>query len=303
VNTRRAFLGAGLQLAAVAGFGAWATARAADVSINSSQLVRGTWLLEGAGCNVLAVKGETGSLLVDGGYARNSKLLLATVSKVTGNAQVGTLINTHWHPAQTGSNEAVGRAGGTIIAHEASAKYLARAVSSVDYEGLYGPLVKEGRPTVTTRTTGTLMFGTHPVEYGYLPAAHTNGDLYVHFVEDNIIVAGGPVQSAGWPVLDYRNGAWLGGLVKAHERLAKLAGPDTRIVPANGPVLSGTGIQDQHTMFAAFHEQMVVWQNKGWDSADCIAARPLKDFEARYGDPAAFIHGAFLSLNLAYSPD
>jgi hypothetical protein len=74
-------------------------------------------------------------------------------------------------------------------------------------------------------------------------------------------------------------------------------------VPANGGVISGSRMQAMHTMFAAFHEQMVVWQNKGWDSGDCIAARPLKDFEAQYGDPTAFIHGAFLSLNLAYSPD
>ena len=32
--------------------------------------------------------------------------------------RITTLINTHWHPAQTGSNEAVGRAGGVIVAHE-----------------------------------------------------------------------------------------------------------------------------------------------------------------------------------------
>jgi coniferyl-aldehyde dehydrogenase len=31
---------------------------------------------------------------------------------------VSTLINTHWHPEQTGSNEAVGKAGATIISHE-----------------------------------------------------------------------------------------------------------------------------------------------------------------------------------------
>jgi glyoxylase-like metal-dependent hydrolase (beta-lactamase superfamily II) len=304
ITTRRQFLGAGAGLAAAAGLGTLAPrASAAGASIKTSRLEADITLLDGAGCNVLAMKGPQGSLLVDGGYARNSKALLAAASKATGNKQVATLINTHWHPAQTGSNEAIGRAGGTIIAHEETAKYLARPIASVDYEGLYGPLAKQGRPTVTTRTAGAMEFAGQQVEYGYLPAAHTNGDLYIHLPGANIIAAGGPVQGERWPIIDYRNGAWLGGLVKAYEKLAQLARPDTRIVPANGRVISGGRIQTMHRMFAAFHEQMVAWQNRGWDSSDCIAARPLQEFEAQYGDPAPFIHGAFLSLNLAYSPD
>ena len=159
------------------------------------------------------------------------------------------------------------------------------------------------RPTKTTRTSGSLTFAGQHIDYGYLPAAHTNGDLYIHLPEANVIVAGGPVCANAWPVLDYRNGAWLGGLVKAHEKLAALAKPDTRVVPANGRVLTGAELQRQHAMFAAFHEQMVVFQNRGMDSGDCIAARPLKDFENEFGNANDFIYGAFQSLNLAYSPD
>jgi cyclase len=302
VNTRRQFLGTGVQLAAAAGMGAIAgPARAA--TIRSTELASGIWLLDGAGCNVVAVRGEGDSLLVDGGHAKDSKALLAAVAKTTGNSKVATLINTHWHPAQTGSNEAIGRAGGTIIAHEVTRLYLSRPVPSIDYEGLYGPMAKEGWPTRTTRTSGALEFAGQHVEYGYLPAAHTNGDLYIRFPEANLIVAGGPVQSQSWPMLDYRNGAWLGGLVRAHEKLAAMVKPDTRVIPANGPPLVGEALKRQHQIFATFHETMVVFQNKGYDSGDCIAARPLKDFEAQYGDASHFIAGAFHSLNLAYSPD
>lgn len=260
-------------------------------------------LLAGAGCNVVALQGPAGSLLVDGGYARHSKALLTAASRATGNRKVGTLINTHWHPAQTGANEAIGRAGALIIAHESTRLYLGRSVASIDYEGLYGPLSPAARPAQTTRTSGALNFAGQPVEYGYLPAAHTNGDLYIHFPQSNVLVAGGPVSSENWPLLDYRNGAWLGGLVKAHEKLAALVQPDTRVVPANGRLLTGTELRRQHQMYAAFHERMVVYLNKGFDSGDAIADRPLKDFEGEFGDPTAFIYGAFQSLNLAYSPD
>jgi glyoxylase-like metal-dependent hydrolase (beta-lactamase superfamily II) len=305
VSTRRQFLGAGAQLAAAASMGLLAPAASAarTAAIQSSALTPGMTLLSGAGCNVVALKGPQGSLLVDGGYARNSKALLQAAARATGNRSVSTLINTHWHPAQTGSNEAVGRAGGAIIAHEVTRLYLNRSVSSVDYEGLYGPLPAAARPTQTTRSSGALTFAGQQVQYDYLPAAHTSGDLFIHFPEADVIVTGGPVCSESWPLLDYRNGAWLGGLVKAHEKLAALARPDTRIVPANGRVMTGAELARQHQMFAVFHEQMVVYLNKGMDSGDVIADHPLKAHESQYGDSRAFIHGAFTSLNLAYSPD
>lgn len=304
-TSRREFLGAGLGLAAAAGLGlkpAPAAAKAA-ADIRATTLARGFTLLQGAGGNVLAVTGPEASLLVDGGLARHSRALLKAAARATGNRRVGTLINTHWHPGQTGSNEAVGRDGGTIIAHEVTRLYLARAVASADYEGLYGPLNEKGRPTKTTRTTGSLEFAGQAVQYGYLPAAHTNGDLYVHFPEADLIVVGGPVSATTWPLLDWRNGAWLGGLVRAHEKLAALVGPRTQVVPADGRVLTGEELKRHAEMYLEFHERMVGFQNKGMDSGDIIAARPLKDHEEQFGDPSEFIRRAFRSLNIAYSPD
>lgn len=305
--TRRQFIGTGAaSLAMTVPLGALApqAAHAANAaSIRATSLGGDFTLLTGAGCNVVALKGPQGSLLVDGGLAASSKALLRAVQKATKNRKVATLINTHWHPAQTGSNEAVGKGGGTLIAHEVTAKYLARAVASADYDGLYGPLPPVARPTQTTRKDGTLEFAGQPVRYGYLPAAHTNGDLYIHFPDSNLLVTGGPVTSESWPLLDYRNGAWLGGLVRAHETLAALVRPDTRVVPAHGRLLTGAELQAQHRLYADFHERMVVFQNKGYDSGDCLAQRPLKEHEAQFGDASAFIVGAFHSLNLAYSPD
>jgi hypothetical protein len=56
-------------------------------------------------------------------------------------------------------------------------------------------------------------------------------------------------------------------------------------------------------MYAAFHEKMVVYLNRGFDSGDCIADKPLQAYESQFGDSSKFIYGAFQSLNLAYSPD
>jgi len=80
---------------------------------------------------VLAMPGQDGALMIDGGLAANADALLATVKSATRNTRVHTLINTHGHPEQVGANEAVGKDGGVILAHEKTLKYLSNTVDSV----------------------------------------------------------------------------------------------------------------------------------------------------------------------------
>ncbi|MGH8149016.1 MAG: MBL fold metallo-hydrolase [Steroidobacteraceae bacterium] len=285
-----------------------ATARAgASARISATDLVpadRGAMtLLQGAGCNVVAVRGPEGSLLVDGGLAARSGALLKAAAASTGNARVNTLINTHWHPPQTGSNEPVGREHSSILAHEMTLLYLGRSALSTCYAGSYGPLPRTAWPTKTTRDKGSLEFAGQHVDYVYLPAAHTNGDLYIHFPERDLLVGGGPFSAEAWPILDIRNGAWIGGLVQAHQTVAALVKPSTRIVPANGRLLTGALVARQRDMYRLLFKQLFVYFNKGYGPSDVIAARPLAAYEAQYGDPARFLDGAYRSLFLAYVPD
>ena len=212
----------------------------AATSISTTDLGGGLFLFQGAGCNVVALRGPDGALMVDGGLAANAEALLRSVFAATGNDRIHTLINTHWHRDHVGANELVGRAGGTIFAHEKTAMYLSNRVSSVTFEGKRDPLAEVARPKETTRAEGSLAFAGRRVDYGYLPAAHTDGDLFVHFPELNVMAVGGVIAAKQWPMLDYRNGAWLGGRVRAVERLANLVEPDTRVVPADGPLLTSS---------------------------------------------------------------
>jgi cyclase len=263
----------------------------------------GLTLFQNAGCNVIAMRGEDGALMIDGGLARNWNVLLAAVLNRTGNKRIHTLINTHWHPEQVGSNEAVGRDGGVIIAHEKTRMYLSNAVTSVTFEGRFGPLPEVARPNKTTREGGSLKFAGQQVDYSYLPAAHTDGDLYVHFPEMNVLVGGGVVSSDRWPLLDYRNGAWLGGRVRAYERLASLVRPDTRVVPANGPVITGSVIVRLRDIYQELFKTMIAYMNMGFGPEDAVERNPLKPYQAEFGDPSAFLNGAYRSMLIAYVPD
>ncbi len=316
-HSRRRVLSGGLQMlgaASVAGslgsLSVMAPVRAALAASDAITIAPlapkekgGIALLQGAGCNVVAMPGPDGALLIDGGLAANSKALLTAVEKATGSSRVGTLINTHWHPEQTGSNLPIGSKGGLIIAHEVTRLYEGRKATSVCYEGTYGPLPEKARASKTTRTSGTLEFAGQHIEYDYLPAAHTDGDLYVQFPETNVLVAGGAVSGNRWPVLDIHNGGWLGGLVRAYEKLATIVKPDTRIVPADGKLLTGADIVRYRDVYQKLFSEMFVYFNKGFGPSDAVAARPLKDYENELGDASVFIAGAYRSLLQAYVPD
>jgi glyoxylase-like metal-dependent hydrolase (beta-lactamase superfamily II) len=260
-------------------------------------------VFQGAGCNVIAMPGDDGALMIDGGLAANADALLGAVRDATGNDRIHTLINTHWHPEQTGANEAVGRAGGVIFAHEKTRMYLGNPVYSVTFEGRLDPLPEAGRPNQTTRGDGSLEFAGTRIDYGYLPTAHTDGDLYVHFPEMNVLAAGGVVSGERWPLLDYRNGAWFGGRVRALEWLAELVDPDTRAVPAHGRLITGDDIVRQRDIYRELFETMIGYMNMGFGAEDVVERNPLERFEAEFGDPSAFLDGAYRSMLIAYVPE
>jgi cyclase len=277
--------------------------RAQELAIVPTELGGGLVLLQGAGCNVVAARGDDGALLVDGGLAANAEALLSAVYAATGASRVTTLINTHWHPEQTGANVPVGRGGGKILAQEKTAMYLGNAVRSALFEGRLAPLPEAGRPSETVRSDGSFDFGGQRVDYGYLPAAHTDGDLFVHFPRAKVLAAGGVLSGERWPLLDYRNGAWLGGRVRALERLADLVQADTRVVPADGRPIPGSEVVRQRDIYRELFLTMIGYLNKGFGAEDAVAADPLARYASEFGDASAFLDGAFRSMLLAYVPD
>jgi glyoxylase-like metal-dependent hydrolase (beta-lactamase superfamily II) len=264
----------------------------------------GATLLQGVGCNVVAIGGPEGALMIDGGIAANAEALLTAVKNATGSSRVHTLINTHWHPEQTGANEMVGRAGGVIFAHEKTRQFLSHTVYlGVGVTGRVPPAPEAARPSRTTRGDGSFDFAGRHIEYGYMPAAHTDGDIYVHIPELNLLAAGGVVSAEEWPSLDYLNGAWLGGRVRALERLAGLVKPDTRVVPASGRSMTGKEIVRHRDMYQALFSTMIGYLNKGFGPEDAVQANPLKQYEPEFGDASEFEYAALKSMMIAYVPD
>ena len=251
--------------------------------------------------NVVAHTGGGGVVLVDGGSAAGSDALMKAVASLPGGGPVHTIFNTHWHPEQTGSNERLGKAGATIIAHENTRLWLTTDVTWSWNGQRFTRLPKIAQPNRTFYTTGQLESG---IRYGYIPdAAHTDGDLYVYFPQQNVLAVGDAISGEGWPVVDWATGGWIGGMVGGLQRLQTLANDGTRIVPARGPVLGLADLKAQTQMYGTIYARLTQLLNKGRGPAEAVAARPTKEFDAQMGNPDEFVRRAFESLWAYLSPD
>jgi len=304
--SRRGFL----QVAAATSAGALCAsplqsvwAREAKAALAAAEIAPGLSLLTGAGGNVVTMGSPEGSLLVDGGNAAHSAALLKLALKTANAKKVHTLFNTHWHPDQTGSNERVAKDGARIIAQENTRLWLGRKIVTDWLPGGYGPLPKSALPNKSFYTTDTLDFGGEKLAFGHLGQAHTDGDLYVHFTRANVLAAGGVVSNAGWPLLDWQTGGWIGGLVAAYDRLLKVADDATKVVPANGGVVDRKFLQTCRDMYFQVFDRCVKQLVKGMGPDECADSQPAKEYEAQWGDSRAFVIASFKSLWGHYSPD
>jgi glyoxylase-like metal-dependent hydrolase (beta-lactamase superfamily II) len=251
---------------------------------------------------VVAHTSREGVLLVDGGSASGSDAVLKAVAALpNGSGRIHTLFNTHWHPEQTGSNEKLGTAGTTIIAQENTRLWLQQNVTWPWNGRKFQKLPKAAQPNKTFYDKGELDSG---IRYGYISdAAHTDGDLYVYFPQQNVLAVGDAACGEGWPVVDWWTGGWIGGIVGGLQRIQTVANRETRIVPARGPVLTVDQITEQVNMYGTIYDRLNQMLNKGRGPTEAVEAKPAQEFEAKMGNPDEFIRRSFESLWAYLSPD
>jgi len=251
--------------------------------------------------NVVAQITANGVVLVDGGSAAGSDALMKAVAALPGAGPVRTLFNTHWHPEQTGSNERLGKAGATTISQENTRLWLQQYVTWPWDGKRFAKLPKIAQPNKTFYDSGKLDSG---VRYGYISdAAHTDGDMYVYFPQQNVLAVGDALSGEGWPVVDWWTGGWIGGIVGGIQRLQSVANPETRIVPARGRTLSLADLKTQLDMYGTIYDRLTQMLNRGRGPNEAVEAKPTKEFDDKMGNGDVFVRRCFESLWAYLSPD
>src|SRR5262245_17925865 len=264
--------------------------------IAATRLSANTTLVTGAGGNILVLSGPDGILLVNGSLPEQTADLMKYLADEFKGQPVRVAFNTDWHFDHTGSNEAFRNAGAKIIAHENTKLWIGADFYSDWEQRRYKPRPAAAFPNETFYTNGKMTFGAEPIEYGYMQQAHTDGDIYVFFPNQNILVAGDVLSVGRYPILDYVTGGWIGGLQNANQALLKIANAETRIIPGAGPVQTRADLQAQADMCNAMRDRLVKLMRQGMGPQDMIAAAPSKEFDAKWGDPKLFIKNAYRGM-------
>jgi cyclase len=250
-------------------------------------------VVDGGGTNVLAFSTGDGFVLVDGGAPKSFDRIMASLGSRGANASVTTLFNTHHHVDQTGNNEMFRT---TIIAHKRTLEWMS-ADHWIQADDRYEKArPKVARPTETFLTTGSLTAGGEQIDYGYLTLAHTNGDIYVHFRNANVLAVGDVASPLRDPALDYLTGAWIGGRVDAMDVLLTLANEQTRIVPAYGPVLSKAEFKAERDMMEEVRKRLFDQVREGDSPRDMLERGVLKGLARTWNDPYKFLYDAAKGL-------
>jgi glyoxylase-like metal-dependent hydrolase (beta-lactamase superfamily II) len=276
---------------ALGAFAAWTSARVLSAHQASGGVRRLTdqmTVVDGGGSNVLAFSTRDGFVLVDGGAPKSFDTIMASLGA---NAKVHTLFNTHHHVDQTGNNDMFST-GTRIIAHKRTLEWMSADhwIQADDHYEKARP--KVARPTETFLTTGSLTAGGEQIDYGYLTLAHTNGDIYVHFRNANVLAVGDVASPLRDPSLDYLTGAWIGGRVDSMDVLLTLANEQTRIVPAYGPVLSKAEFKAERDMMEEVRDRLFKQVREGDGPKDMLERGVLKGLARTWKDPYKFLYDA-----------
>jgi glyoxylase-like metal-dependent hydrolase (beta-lactamase superfamily II) len=262
----------------------------------TTRLSESVLLVSGAGGNVVMVTAADGVVMINGGSLERSPELLKAIAEQSGGKRVVTLFNTDWHLDHTGSNEALGKSGAQIIAHENTKQYLANELFVEWEKRTYKARTAQALPTKTFLTTGTMNAGSETLKYGHLGQAHTDGDIYVFLPASNVLMTGDVMSVGKYPIADYTTGGWLGGMVTATKTMLDLTNADTRIIPGTGAVQTRADLQAQFDMLSTMRERLPKMMRQGMGTEDMLAAGCTKEFDAKWGDPRLFVTTSYRGL-------
>jgi glyoxylase-like metal-dependent hydrolase (beta-lactamase superfamily II) len=286
---RRDVLKAGLTGAVALACPLRGFAQSSVPALETIPLGEGLAVITGAGANITVLAGADGALLVDTGLPDRTDALLEAVKAATGSPKVALAFDTNWRPEHSGGNERLHAASATIMAHENTKLWIGADFDVAWEQRKHEPRPREALPDKTFYTDGSVDFAGHKVAYGYLPQASTDGDIYVHFPDANVLAVSDLLAVGRYPIVDYVTGGWIGGLEKATQKLLTIADADTRIVPAQGAVQTRAALESQLALCTKVREAVRDAYKGGHSVEEFLASKPTAAFDAERGDPELFL--------------
>ena len=258
----------------------------------------------GAGSNITVQSGDDGVLMVDTGLSAMTPKVLAALKTIT-TRPLRYIVNTTEFDEYVGGNSAIADTGEIIpfrapdyTAGPQGALDITRA-SVISYYTLLhrvaGPAGKapripeDGWPDNTySIPQKRLYFNDEPVIITHI-SSNTDSNSVVLFRKSDVVSAGGLLDLTTYPVIDVSAGGSIQAIVDGLNRLiditvpASHAGGGTLVVPGHGRIADHAEVVYYRDMTTIIRDRVEDMVKKGMTLAQVKAARPSRDYDARYG--------------------
>lgn len=258
-------------------------AGAAKVKLDVQRVRGDVHVLMGSGGNIGVLAGGDGLLLVDCGLAGSEPQIKKALGGIS-SKPLKYVVNTHWHFDHCDGNGWTRAAGAALLAHPNTKKHLSEATRVPDWDFTFPPTPKAALPNelVAEQRDLKLDGGGAAVRYYGFPC-HTDGDLYVHFPDADVLHTGDTFWNGHYPFIDTANGGSIGGTLRATEENLKVAGGKTLVIPGHGPVGDRAELTEFRDMLAGIREAVARLKREGRTVDEAIAAKPTAKWDAKFG--------------------
>lgn len=242
--------------------------------ITSEKLSDNIYALFGEGGNIGLAIGENAAYLIDDQFGPLTEKIVAHVQTLT-DKPINFVLNTHLHGDHTGGNENLAKAGAMIIAHDNVRKRMVTA-DEPQPEGAF--------PVVTFNDKMTLYLGNGKSLHAmHVNSAHTDGDTYYYFPEDNVIHMGDNFFSGSYPYIDLNSGGDIDGLISNVSMALGIVDDDTKIIPGHGAISSKADLESYKSVLVTLRARVKKARDEGNSLEETQKLGLSKEWDATHG--------------------
>ncbi|MEQ1580615.1 MAG: MBL fold metallo-hydrolase [Steroidobacteraceae bacterium] len=240
------------------------------------------YVVAGAGGNVAVQSGDDGLLLVDDNFTVFYDQIMKRVREIS-DKPVRFVLNTHSHADHVQNNANLAKQGAVIIAHPNTRLAMVQQTNSTApaNPNAPAPVPPAGWPVVTSAEPMTIHFNGEDVLFIPLKTSHTNGDMAVYFTRSDVW-AFGDVYTTDYPAMNVPQGGTVENFIDNYNLALKMTTSNTVFLPGHAQLSTRADLIAARDAISTIHDRFVDMVKRGMTLEQIRAARPSKEFDARF---------------------